>query len=405
MNLRSLMKSGEHHARRARVAALALPRALPWLRRELHLPPNAVLDAPEAASAAGVRITALDRPESFQRPLPLFGAGDIGSEFFEQRRADDGDGSYVAEMDGGSFWGAAEGAVFAPDGRFMPAFTRDPWGPRLHSVWSRARLPRPELLPGRTLYLVTPEATDNYHHWVIDLLPRIGLVQRAGYDPASFDRVVVNHSGRAYQLESLERLGIARAKVVSATRALHSRAESLVVPSLKRHNQGVSSADLAFLRSRFIGDDPPRPGGRRLYLSRRGASFRRLLNEPEILSVLAEHRFEVVSPGDLDFGAQARLFSEAGWVLGVSGAAFANLAFASRPAEVVEIAPPQWLSVYHWMISARLGLPHTILLGDGTAAGGRPEITGRRRDVTLAPRKLAALLARGPLSGVPAPAL
>jgi capsular polysaccharide biosynthesis protein len=258
------------------------------------------------------------------------------------------------------------------------------------------RLPRPRTLAGRTLYLVTPEATDNYHHWVIDLLPRLGLVTRAGFAVADFDHVIVNHAGRRYQRDSLAAAGIAEERIVPAGDSLHVRAECLVVPSLKGHNQCLPRADIACLRRQFLGDEPVRKPRRRLFISRRGAAFRRLRNEAELLPLLEEHGFEVVSLGDLSMPDQARLFAEAECVVGVSGAGFANLVFASPSARVVELAPPQWLSVYHWMISARLGLDHTVLLGEGPAWSGRPEITGRACDVTLSGAKLSRILDRRP---------
>jgi capsular polysaccharide biosynthesis protein len=396
MNLRKIVKKVEYHARRARVGALAVPRAVPWLRRGLHLPPNGVIDPLDAGGGDGIRLTLLDPKESFARPMPSTADASGINEFFAVRRTEECSPSYVAEMAGGSVWGFRNGAVFSPDGRFMPVFSRDPRGPHLHTVRSRIWLPAPRFLTGRTLYLVTPEATDNYHHWVVDLLPRIGLVTRAGFALADFDNVVVNHSNRRYQTDSLAAFGIGPERIIRADESLHLRAEMLVVPSLKSHNQCLPQADITCLRRQFLGTSPRPKPSRRVYISRRSASFRRLRNEAELLPLLAEHRFEVVSLGDLSMPEQALLFADAECILGVSGAGFANLVFASPSTKVIELAPPQWLSVYHWMISARLGLDHTVLLGEGPAWSGRPEITGRTCDVTLSVKQLSYTLGRHP---------
>ncbi len=79
-------------------------------------------------------------------------------------------------------------------------------------------------------------------------------------------------------------------------------------------------------------------------------------------------------------------------VAGPAGAAFANLVFSGAPAHVIEIAPPQWLSAFHWMISARLGLSHTVLLGEGPVMRGVPDSSARQADIFVRPEKLAALL-------------
>lgn len=398
---RRLAKSVQFHARRAQVHALAAVRAVPWLRRRLRLPPNRIYDPLRDGSGPGVRVTLLEPGGSFRRPLPEFPAGSEDARgFFAARVLEQTAPAYVAAFDGGIAWGHPTGGVFSRDGRFVPAFTHDPSGSDLHSVWTRAVLPRPQPLPGRTLYLVTPEAEDNYHHWLIDLLPRLGQVRRAGYELAAFDQVLVNHAQRRYQLATLQRLGVPAERIIAAHSALFVQAEELVVPSLKPNNQTLPPADVAFLREAFLGADMPAasPPRRRLFLSRSDASYRRLQREAEFHPLLKAHDFEIVSPSGLDVAAQARLFAEAAVIAGPAGAAFANLVFAPPGAQVIEIAPPQWLAAFHWMISARAGLRHTVLLGQGAVMDGVPDVAARQSDIVLSPERLTAVLPPGSVS-------
>ncbi len=394
---RRLVKTLLHQARRARVRVLAAPRSSPRLRHRLGLPANVCFDPLADALTRGVRIFALDPAEEFHRPLPdLPGANPAARAFFAARTRECTGPRYVAEFVDGLAWGHPTGGVFTADGRFAPAFSHEPRGADLHAVWTRWRLPRPRRLPGRTLYLVTPEATDNYHHWLIDLLPRLGLVRRAGYALDAFDHVIVNHRHRRYQFATLARLGIPPEKILGASPSLHVRADLLVVPSLKPGNQSLPAADAAFLRAAFLDGAAPAPR-RRIFLSRRDAAFRRLRDEAAFHPLLRAHDLEIVSMAGLDLPAQARLFAEAAVIVGPAGAAFANLVFATAPAGVVELAPPQWLTAFHWMISARLGLRHAILLGEGPVMRGPPDGASRRCDITFSAPRLAARLA--PLLG------
>ncbi len=390
---RRLAKSAAYRLRQARIAALAVPRAIPWLREPLRLPPNRVFEPLLEPGTAGVSVTLLEPVAIFERPLPSFSPGSEAARgFFASRRIEHTAPAYVAEIDGGIAWGHPTGGVFTRDGRFVPAFTHDPSGPKFHAVWTRLSLPRPQRLPGRTLYLVTPEATSNYHHWMIDLLPRIAQVRRAGHDLAGFDHVIVNHAGLRYQFATLERLGIEPDKLVAAHRRLFVQAEQLVVPSLKADNQTLPPADVAALRAAFLGPGAPRTSGHRIFLSREGTSHRRLQNESELHRWLRVHDFEIMVAGELDVPAQARRFAEASVIAGPAGAAFANLVFAAPGACVVEIVSPQWLAAFHWMISARVGLEHTILLGQGTVARGVPDADARRTDIVLDAERFEALL-------------
>lgn len=392
MNFRQLAKTGAFYARHAGVRALALPRGVPWVRRRLHLPANRTLDPLAGEAGGGITVARLDPGERFSRPLPALPCDPAARPFYATRTEEIVDPSFVVTLPGGAFWGGSGGAVFDGHGRFIPSLTRDPWGARLHTVWTRLRLPKPRRLAGRALYLVTPEVADNFHHWMIDLLPRLGLLRRAGHAPADFDHIILNHQGRRYQLESLARLGVPLERIRASEPGAHFRADELVVPSLKRINQSLPSADAAFLRETFLGAHPAAPAGRRIFVTRGDASFRRLLNEADIIPIFQQHGFEVVSPATLTLPGQAALFASAEWIAGPAGAAFANLVFAPASARVLEISPPAWLSVHHWMISARRGLEHTVLLGEGECRPGVPDIGGRRRDFTLPPEKLSAWL-------------
>jgi len=395
MSPRKFAKAVLFHTRRAQIRTLSAPREVPWLRRRLHLPANDTFEPLVDTLPSTVRLFPLDAAETFVRPMPLLeGAPPEAIEFFAARRVECTAPTYVAELHDGVAWGHPTGGIFTADGRFAPAFTHDPGGAKSHTVWTRLHLPEPRRLTGRTLYLVTPEATDNFHHWLIDLLPRLGLVQRSGYELSAFDHVIVNHANRAYQLATLSHLGIPPDKIILATKDLFLRCDSLVVPSLKANHQTLPAADLAFLRDAFLGGRAPASPSRKIFLSRADAKFRRVTNEPELHPLLRDHGVELISPAALEFSQQARLFADAGLVVGPAGAAFANLVFASAPAQVVEIAPPQWLAAFHWMISARLGLEHTILLGSGPVMRGIPDSSARQADITVPREKLAELLAR-----------
>src|SRR5690606_14706193 len=135
--------------------------------------------------------------------------------FYAERAVDHTGVRFVAELQDATVWGCPGGAVFTADGQLIESLSRDPWGRGLHAAWARWRLPRPRHLQGRTLNLATPEAHAHYHHWLVDLLPGCGLVERAGLHARDFDHVLVNHQRAAYQLDTLRRLGYAPEKIIA----------------------------------------------------------------------------------------------------------------------------------------------------------------------------------------------
>jgi capsular polysaccharide biosynthesis protein len=77
------------------------------------------------------------------------------------------------------------------------------------------------------------------------------------------------------------------------------------------------------------------PGVRKIFLSRRNSSWRRLANEGELIAALAPLGFEVVCLEDLPFSGQLSTFCEAGFIVAPNGSALNNLIFASPRTKVI----------------------------------------------------------------------
>jgi len=170
---------------------------------------------------------------------------------------------------------------------------------------------------------------------------------------------------------------------------------------MRQDNTKVSRAEMEFVRRLFLPEEPlPGTAHRRLYLSRRDASFRRVLNEDELMPLLREYGFEEVIMSSLTVAEQARLFSEAEVVMGPNGSAFANLIFAHPSCLAIEFSAPGWVVGYNWMLCANFGLPYTALIGKGPrpATGTLPREIKQDITVDLEQVKMA-LDALGPKHG------
>lgn len=369
MRLRRFAKRAQKLVRIGRVHTLACAREFAWTRSRLNLPRNDpfVLTNSESDGVA-VHLVEAERP--FERPMPFMPGEPEPHESFVKERIGVFPATYVTEIRRGRFWGYYGGSVFTEDGRLIPELSKDVWGPQLHSALVRSHLPPAQRLSGRTLSLVTPEAATNYHHWTMDLLPRAGLVERAGFRISEFDHVLIKHRGLPFQEEALQRLGIDKAKVIRVDDSLHVQADSLVVPAVRHDNTKVARADMEFTRRLYLPKEPkPESAVRRLYVSRRDASFRRVINEDALMPILKEHGFEEISMSKMSVAEQARIFSETAQIVAPNGSALANLVFANPACSVVEFFAPGWVVGYNWMICANFGLPYTAIVGKGPRPG------------------------------------
>lgn len=151
-----------------------------------------------------------------------------------------------------------------------------------------------------------------------------------------------------------------------------------------------SASDLAlgFIRRRLQASHL---GSRRLYVSRRDATVRRLVNEDEVAALLAGLGFEVVELSGLDFEAQAELFAQASAIAGVHGAGLANLVFAAPGARVFEIMPPLSGTFAYWVMAQGLGQTYQLFTAEDAEFAVRP---GASYDPSLGSRPIRVDLGR-----------
>lgn len=388
-----LAKQAQKALRIARVHAASTLRALPVVRDSLHLPRNDVHPV-RSSPGEGVRIRVVSPEDTFVRALPFMPGEAETHDLFVREQRGRTHATFVAELHRGRLWTFYGGSVFTREGRLIPSLSKDVWGPRLHSAFARTRLPKPEWLPGRTLSLITPEAAGNYHHWMMDLLPRIGMLQRAGYSLSEFDRVLLKCRGLPFQKETLRRAGLDERKIVLVGDNQHLEAETLIVPALHMEDMRVNADDTRFVRQLFLPEEPaPGAAWRRLYVGRSDAAYRRVINKPDIRPILDRYGFEEVTMSKLTVEEGARLFSEAAIVAGPNGSALANVLFAHPDCRVIEFFAPGWVVPYNWMIGANLGLSYTVLIGRGNrpAPGSLPREL--RQDIDLVPEQLEIAIA------------
>ena len=77
----------------------------------------------------------------------------------------------------------------------------------------------------------------------------------------------------------------------------------------------------------------------RLYLTRKNALYRKLINETDIIDTLKLKNFIIIDTDTLNINKQIELFSSAEIIIGPSGSAFANIVFCNKGTKVFEIIP------------------------------------------------------------------
>ncbi|UGS38814.1 glycosyltransferase family 61 protein [Capillimicrobium parvum] len=241
--------------------------------------------------------------------------------------------------------------VNASNGKLLLDSLRKPLGPgqplpesmqrRVTSrrIGSILRSPNTEHVAGPAFSAIA--RNDGYGHVLLEAVSQLWAA--AELDLSSMP-VAVNAlgGGRDYQLRLMRPFGVTERNAVMANRgnvffeSLIVAAQSYVLP--KRISQRFW--DVTQRISGFYASDlDARQPDRRLYVSRRKASKRRLVDEERIEQIFARHDFEVFHPEDHDVPEQIRTFARASWIAGSVGSGLYNSVFAPPGVRRIILAP------------------------------------------------------------------
>lgn len=263
-----------------------------------------------------------------------------------------------------------------------------------HPVHWAPRPAEPREVDGTVAVLAARGTGHNYYHFLIDALPRLGMVEQAlpGLQP---DHWVLDHHTR-YQRELVALLGIDEQRIIEPVGGLSLRARRLVVPSLPNASTLVTRETADWLRAHLPASAGATDLPERIYVTRGQApNTRSLVHEDAVWAMLEPHGFVRVDPGTLPVQQQIDHFAAARVVVAPHGAALVNLVFSRPGVRVLEMFAPGYLNGGYWSIVDGIDdSRYRYLVGGGTAVPrGRP-MRGLMDDVDVTPAQVEAELER-----------
>ncbi|PWC53926.1 glycosyltransferase family 61 protein [Azospirillum sp. TSO22-1] len=227
----------------------------------------------------------------------------------------------------------------------------------------------------------------NWSHGVLDWSSKLAVLERFPELAALPVLVAPNLPGSIRDL--FELLGVPRARMRPLPAGQPVRARRLWVPSLTHSYQFTSPTHTDFLRRRLaplIAEGMARPR-RRIFLSRRQAGYRTLVNEAEVLAALAPLGVEPVVPDDFPMAEQIALFASAELIVGPIGGGSAAVAFAPPGAAYVELAHRRIALRQYGLLTALLGQRYRQIIGPMRGNRGPSEFD---YDFAVDPTEVAA---------------
>lgn len=204
-----------------------------------------------------------------------------------------------------------------------------------------------------------------YYHWIIDTLPKLGLIELSGIKLESIDKFVVSYDA-PFHKETLNILGIPEHKIIESSKYPHVKANRLIVSSYPGIVCFPTKWAVDFLRSKFLPATPISKSEHpeRIYISRNLAPTRRIINEYEVLEVLNKLGFVTVNAESISVAETGSLLRDAKVVVSMHGGGETNLIFCSPGTKVIEIFTPHHMAICYYILSHQLELDYYYLIGD-----------------------------------------
>jgi len=228
--------------------------------------------------------------------------------------------------------------------------------------------------------------SNNYWHWMVDCLTRIeGLeayCKQTGIKPA----LIIESNLKSWQFDSLKLLGYDPNDCIRWNGS-KVHVKKLIVPSFRRHwdyydnkrnktyGSIISPMACRWIRQRMLSNLSSSRIDRlsfssNIFISRRNALQRRILNEHEVMEALVPFGFVAYTLEELNFSEQVRLFSQAKMVVAPHGAGLANMIF-SQNLTVIELFGSYVLNSAPANLAVGLGFQYEYIRGQSPPQDSR----------------------------------
>ena len=222
--------------------------------------------------------------------------------------------------------------------------------------WRRGRR-----FKGTTLMLATSAGAHCYYHWMTEILPKLGLLERDGVSLDSIDQVLVRQITGKWQIETLERFGFDKSRIVETVKQPNLRCDRLLHIDL---NCGINLKMHRFTPQWMKHLYPAAPSDEpriKLYISRPKGVRRGISNEEEFIPLLEEAGFTIKAMEGLSVAEQAALLSRADVVMSPHGGGLTNMVFCRPGVKIIEMFS-RHVFPYYWGLAANCGHHYYAIL-------------------------------------------
>lgn len=181
---------------------------------------------------------------------------------------------------------------------------------------------------------------ESFVHWISEGLTRLEAVEYYSKKTGKKPVLIIDKDPPHWKIKSLELMGY-RVEDCIQWNGYRAKINELVICSKRREESRVSIKACSWVKERILGNIDSYaiskiPLSQNIFISRRQTNARRILNEEEVIVILAKMDFVTYVLEDIDWQEQVKLFAQAKIIVAPHGAGLTNMIFSHR-ATIIEI--------------------------------------------------------------------
>ena len=196
------------------------------------------------------------------------------------------------------------------------------------------------------------DAKDNYYHWLIDVLPRLIILEKEINKNKDIN-LLVPDCNISYQKESIKCFfKNKKINLVSLYNNKFSQFKKIILCSNNENFEYLNYYLLSKLKKKILYHAKKKnfifnKTFEKIYISRDDARNKRSFkHDQEIENFLVKKGFKIVILSEFSFLEQAIIFNRAKVISGLHGAGLANILFSKKKTKIIEFTSPKWPDMF-----------------------------------------------------------
>ena len=188
-------------------------------------------------------------------------------------------------------------------------------------------------------------AKKNYFHWLFEILPKLKIIEEVERVD-KIDFFLLPSTKMDHQIKTLELLNVPKKKMLDSKTFKHINCDELYVvdhPFRLNNDTVIDTQNIPvwifkYLRENFLKHKSSNLFPKKIFIDRSKllSTHRDIKNKEEVYKILKEKDYQFIRPEKFEFKDQIQMFFSAEKIVGLHGAAFANICFCNPRTKIIE---------------------------------------------------------------------